>query len=434
MEATFHARRAGLGGAYAPPADKSITHRSLLFASVADGVSVVRRPLSTGDCRSTRGCLERLGVPMTEAADGTLTIRGVGLRGFAEPAAALDAGNSGTTTRLLSGMMAGLPLFATLVGDASLSARPMARVVTPLCAMGARIEARAGGNLLPLCFLPGSGTLHPLAWDLPVASAQVKGALALAALRAEGPSRIGGRIDSRDHTERMLGTGLGLGVHIHDGALLVEPAARIPSFEIDVPGDVSSAAFFIAAALVSGRELIVRGCGLNPTRLGFLDVVRRMGAWVETQEDGTTLGEPWGTIRVTPGRLRGTTVAPEEVPDLIDEVPLIAVLGLFAEGVTEVRGAEELRHKESDRLAAVVVLASALGGRVEPLDGGFRVEGPQPLRGGVVDPGGDHRIAMAAAAAAAGTTAPVRVTDVDCARVSYPDFLSDYRALGGSVV
>ncbi len=433
MEATFHARGAGLGGAYAPPADKSITHRSLLFASVADGTSVVRRPLSTGDCRSTRGCLERLGVPVAEAADGTLTIRGVGLRGYAEPASVLDAGNSGTTTRLLSGMMAGLPLFATLCGDASLSARPMARVVTPLRSMGARIEARAGGTLLPLCFLPGSGTLRPLSWDLPVASAQVKGAVALAALRAEGPSRIGGRIDSRDHTERMLGTGLGLGVRVRDGALLVEPADRIPSFEIDVPGDVSSAAFFVAAALVGGRELVVRECGLNPTRLGFLDVVRRMGARVETREEGTTLGEPWGTIRVTPGLLRGATVAPEEVPGLIDEVPLIAVLGLFAAGVTEVRGADELRHKESDRLAAIVALAAALGGRIEPLDGGFRVEGPQRLRGGVVDPAGDHRIAMAAAVAAAGTEEPVRVTDIDCAQVSYPDFVRDYLALGGTV-
>ena len=251
MEATFHARGAGLGGAYAPPPDKSITHRSLLFASVADGACVVRRPLATGDCLSTRGCLERLGIAIEESPHGSLTIRGAGLRGFSEPCGVLDAGNSGTTTRLLCGMLAGLPLFATLSGDASLSARPMARVVAPLRSMGARIEARAAGTLLPLCFLPGTGTLRPLAWDLPVASAQVKGAVALAALRAEGPSRIGGRIDSRDHTERMLGTGLGLGVRVRDGALLVEPAARIPSFDVTVPGDVSSAAFFIAAALVS---------------------------------------------------------------------------------------------------------------------------------------------------------------------------------------
>jgi len=433
MEATFHARRPGLGGAYAPPADKSITHRSLLFAAVAEGTSVVRRPLATGDCRSTRACLERLGIAIAETADGTLIIRGAGLRGFREPAGVLDAVNSGTTLRLLAGMLAGLPLFATITGDASLLARPMARVLEPLRAMGALIEARAGGTLAPLCFLPGTGTLRPLSWDLPVASAQVKGALVLAALRAEGPSRIGGRIGSRDHTERMLGAGLGLGVRVEAGRLSVEPARNVPGFEIGVPGDVSSAAFFIAGSLVSGRQLLVCGCGLNATRLGFLEVARRMGATVQTSEEGSSLGEPWGSVQVTPGRLRAATVGPEEVPGLIDEVPLIAVLGLFADGVTEVRGADELRYKESDRLAAILRLAGALGGRIEPLADGFRVEGPQRLAGGTVDPAGDHRIAMAAAIAGAGTEAEVRVTDIDCARVSYPDFVSDYRSLGGTV-
>jgi 3-phosphoshikimate 1-carboxyvinyltransferase len=433
MEATFHARRLGLGGAYAPPADKSITHRSLLFAAVAEGTSVVRRPLATGDCRSTRACLERLGVRIDEADDGTLTIHGAGLRGLAEPPCALDAGNSGTTLRLLSGLLAGLPLFAVMTGDASLVGRPMARVVEPLRAMGARIEARARGTLAPLAFLPGSGHLQPLSWDLPVASAQVKGALILAALRGEGPSLIGGRIGSRDHTERMLGAGLGLGVRVEDGRVRVEPARAVPGFETSVPGDVSSAAFFIAGALVSGRELLVRDCGLNPTRLGFLEVARRMGARVDAVEEGSSLGEPWGTIRVSPGPLRAASVGPDEIPGLIDEVPLIAVLGLFAEGVTEVRGADELRHKESDRLAAVIGLAAALGGRVEPLSDGFRVQGPQRLAGGTVDPSDDHRIAMAAAIAGAGTGTGVRVKDIECAGISYPDFVRDYRSLGGTV-
>jgi 3-phosphoshikimate 1-carboxyvinyltransferase len=299
--------------------------------------------------------------------------------------------------------------------------------------MGARIEARANGTLAPLVFLPGSGHLHPLSCDLLVASAQVKGALLLAALRAEGPSLLGGRIGSRDHTERMLGAGLGLGVRREGGRLRVEPVRAVPGFEITVPGDISSAAFFIAGALVSHRELAVRGCGLNPTRLAFLDVIRRMGARVELSEEGSSLGEPWGALRVSPGRLRAASVGPEEVPGLIDEVPLIAILGLFADGVTEVRGAGELRHKESDRLAAVVRLAAALGGRIEQLDDGVRVEGPQRLAGGTVDPAGDHRIAMAAAIAGAGTDAGVRVKDIDCARVSYPDFVRDYQSLGGSV-
>jgi 3-phosphoshikimate 1-carboxyvinyltransferase len=433
MEATFHARQPGLGGAYAPPADKSITHRALLFAAMAETPCVVRRPLATGDCLSTRACLDRLGVAVDAAPDGTLTIRGVGLRGFREPAGVLDAGNSGTTMRLLSGMLAGQRLFAALTGDGSLVGRPMARVVEPLRAMGARIEARAEGTLAPVCFLPGTGSLRPLSWDLVVASAQVKGALIIAALRAEGPSLIGGRVDSRDHTERMLGRGLGLGVRVDGGRLRVQPPPAVPGFEIAVPGDVSSAAFFVAGSLVSGRELVVRDCGLNPTRLGFLEVARRMGARVRTTEEGVSLGEPWGTVRVEPGRLRAVSVGPAEVPELIDEVPLIAVLGLFAEGVTEVRGADELRHKESDRLAAVVRLAAALGGAIEPLGDGFRVEGPQRLAGGTVDPAGDHRIAMAAAIAAAGIDAGVRVTDVECAKVSYPDFVSDFRRLGGTV-
>jgi 3-phosphoshikimate 1-carboxyvinyltransferase len=433
MDATFHARHPGLGGAYAPPADKSLTHRSLLLAAVADGTSVVRRPLATGDCLSTRTCLERLGIGIAAASDGSLTIHGAGLRGFAEPSRVLDAENSGTTMRLLSGLLAGLPLFAVMTGDSSLARRPMARVVEPLRAMGARIEARARGALAPLAFLPGSGHLRPLSWDLPVASAQVKGALILAALRAEGPSLIGGRIGSRDHTERMLGAGLGLGVRVEGGRLRVEPAQAVPGFETSVPGDVSSAAFFIAGSLVSGRELLVSDCGLNPTRLGFLEVARRMGARIETSEEGTSLGEPWGTVRVWPGPLRAASVGPDEVPGLVDEVPLIAVLGLFADGATEVRGADELRHKESDRLAAVIRLAAALGGAIEPLEDGFRVEGPQRLAGGTVDPAGDHRIAMAAAIAAAGIDAGVRVTDIGCAKVSYPDFVHDYQSLGGTV-
>lgn len=433
MQATFRARAKGLGGALAPPPDKSITHRALIFAAIAEGTSAVHRPLATGDCLSTLACLRRLGAAVAAERDGSLAVRGTGLRGFIEPDGVLDAGNSGTTLRLLAGALAGLPLFAVISGDASLVARPMARVVEPLRAMGARIEARSRGGLAPLAFLPGTGALRPLAWDLEVASAQVKGALLIAALRAEGPSQVGGRIDSRDHTERMLGAGLGLAVRASAGRLLVEPARAVPGFEIAVPGDISSAAFFIAGSLVSGRALEVRECGLNPTRLAFLEVIRRMGARVEFAEEGRSLGEPWGTVRVEPAELRGTSVGPEEVPGLIDEVPLLAILGFFAEGATEVRGAGELRHKESDRLAAVARLAAAIGGRLEPLEDGFRVEGPQRLAGGTVDPAGDHRIAMAAAIAGAGTRDGVRVTDIDCAKISYPEFVRDYRSLGGGV-
>lgn len=430
MDAAFRAPR-GVGGEFAPPPDKSITHRALMLAAVGAGASRIRGALETGDCLSTRRCLAALGCSFERVDDG-LVARGVGIRGFREPRELLDAENSGTTTRLLAGLIAGLPLFAVLTGDASLRQRPMARVIEPLKRMGARIEGREGGRFAPVCFLPGSGSLRPIETDLAVASAQVKSAIIFAGFRAEGRTIIGGKIGSRDHTERMLAA-LGAPVSFEAGRISIEPVSAIPPFDMRIPGDVSSAAFLITAAAISGRELVVRGCGLNPTRLGLLEVMRRMRASIEVSEDGWQLGEPTGRIRVSPAGLVGTTVRAEEVPDLIDEIPLLAVLGLFSSGVTEVRGAEELRHKESDRLAGIAAMAASLGGRIALFDDGFSIEGPQALRAGVVDPGGDHRIAMAAAAASAGIRDGVTVRGFECARVSYPDFAEDFRRLGGEV-
>jgi 3-phosphoshikimate 1-carboxyvinyltransferase len=430
MNPTFRAPR-GTGGEYTPPPDKSITHRALMLAAVGSGTSTVRNPLSTGDCISTRRCLEALGCSL-EASDNTVLVGGVGLRGFSEPKRLLDAENSGTTTRLLSGLLAGLPLFAVLTGDQSLLGRPMARVVQPLRQMGARIEGREGGKYAPLCFLPGTGELAPLDYCLPVPSAQVKSCLLLAGLRAGGESRLAGKTYSRDHTERMLSS-LGVLLRTDSEGIHLRPPREIPSFEIDVPGDVSSAAFFIAASLISGKRLNVRGCGLNPSRNGLLNVLRRMGAQVEIRAESTSLGEPAGSIEVTGGALRGADISPEEVPELIDEIPLLAVLGLFCRGVTTVRGAQELRFKESDRLAMIARLVESLGGSVEIFDDGFAVQGPQKLRGGAVDPRADHRIAMAAAVAAAGIPEGVRVQGFECAAVSYPDFTRDFAALGGEV-
>jgi 3-phosphoshikimate 1-carboxyvinyltransferase len=429
MDPTFRAPR-GVGGDYIPPPDKSITHRALMLAAISSAPSRISNPLATGDCISTRRCLESLGA-VFQAADGVWEVTGVGLRGFREPRRPLDAENSGTTTRLLSGLLAGQPFLSVLTGDDSLLGRPMERVIAPLRSMGARVEGREGGRYAPLCFLPGEKDLAPLSWRLPVPSAQVKSCLLLAGLRASGPSRIGGMIGSRDHTERMLRS---LGVVLEeDTELRIEPIAQLPGFDADVPGDISSAAFFIAAALVSGRALTVRGCGINPTRCGFLDVVRRMGASAEITEDSTSLGEPAGSIVVSPGPLEGARIGRAEIPELIDEVPLLAVLGLFARGVTEVRGAEELRFKESDRLDMIATMARSLGGRIEIFDDGFAVEGPQVLRQGEVDPRGDHRIAMAAAVAAAGIPAGVKVRGFECAQVSYPDFMRDFQALGGEI-
>ncbi len=430
MDALFRAPR-GLEGGMEAPADKSITHRALMLAAVSSGRCRIRNPLATGDCVSTRRCLEALGASIGQA-DGGLVVQGVGLRGLREPNGPLDAENSGTTTRLLSGLLAGQRLFAVLTGDESLRRRPMARIVEPLRAMGARVEGREGGRFAPLCYLPGSGDLLPVSHQLAVASAQVKTCVLFAGLRASAPSRLTGEVASRDHSERML-RALGVRIEEKKGEMLVYPPASLPGFDTQVPGDVSSAAFFVAASVLSGKRVTVRHCGLNPTRLGFLSVVRRMGARVVQEEEEAALGEPVGTLQVDAAELGGTNVPSSEIPELIDEVPLIAVLGLFARGRTEVRGAEELRYKESDRLRAVAEMTAALGGRIEIQDDGFVVDGPQDLRGGVVDPRGDHRIAMAAAVAAVRTREGVRVRGFECAEVSYPDFVRDYRGLGGIV-
>ncbi|HUI70378.1 MAG TPA: 3-phosphoshikimate 1-carboxyvinyltransferase [Spirochaetia bacterium] len=430
MDATFRAP-SGIGGEYTPPPDKSITHRSLMLAAIGQGKSTIRNSLATGDCISTRRCLEALGCSFEES-DRRIVISGNGLRGFREPKGLLDAENSGTTTRLLSGLLAGLPIFAVLTGDQSLLGRPMARVVEPLRHMGARIEGREAGRFAPLCFLPGSGDLAPLTYCIPVPSAQVKSCLLFAALRAAGISRLSGKTHSRDHTERMLGA---LDVRLdsdREGIALYPPRA-LPPFQIDVPGDLSSASFFIAAALISGRRLRVQGCGVNPTRGGFLNVVRRMGALVKTGQEGVSLGEPFGSVEVEGGSLAGARIDPEEIPELIDEIPLLAVLGLFCRGVTEVRGAEELRFKESDRLAMISRLVEGLGGEISVFDDGFAIEGPQELRAGTIDPRGDHRIAMSAAIAAAGVPGGVLVQGFECAAVSYPDFARDFSGLGGEV-
>lgn len=435
MTLVFQAPR-GLTGRVVPPADKSITHRALIFSGLAEGSSRVHNPLDTGDCISTRRCLEALGVAITETrgsgGETILEIEGRGLRGFQEPENVLEAGNSGTTARLLAGLLAGQKVLTVLNGDSSLRSRPMLRVVGPLRRMGAEIQGRNQGRNLPLVFAPAPGELLPIDHQLEVSSAQVKSALMIAALRARGKVRLGGAIDSRDHTERLFDY-LGLPLHREGSWLTVEPVEAVPAFELTVPGDISSAAFFITGALVCGKELLVENCGLNPSRLGFLEALKRMGARIEVDEQNLSGGEPLGSIRVLPGPLHGAEVGPESIPSCIDEVPLLAVLGAFARGITRIRGAGELRHKESDRLAAVARLFSSLGGRIELSEDGFAVEGPQSLKSAEIDPKGDHRIAMAAACLSPGIRDGVTVHGFEAAEVSYPDFVGMFRALGGVV-
>jgi len=435
MNICFHSPR-GLGGRMVAPPDKSITHRALMLAGLASGTSRIGNPLNTGDCISTRRCLERLGVGIREieTCEGSfgLQIEGCGLRGLREPQDLLDAGNSGTTARLLSGILAGRRMFTVLSGDDSLRARPMLRVVQPLRAMGAAIDGREHGRYLPLVFASDSGPLLSADIELEVASAQVKSALMFAALRAESTVRLGGALASRDHTERIFDH-LGLPMWWRHGRLNVDPVEEVPAFQIDVPGDLSSAAFFLTAALISGGQLTVEQCGLNPTRLGFVHVLQRMGAEIRLEQCGSSGGEPSGRLHVSPATLRGVEIGGDMIPSCIDEIPLLAVVGCFANGATIVRGAGELRLKESDRLAAVARLLKSVGGAIELSEDGFTVEGPQSLYAGRVDPGGDHRIAMAAAVLGAAIPEGVAVSGFECAEVSFPDFLATFRALGGEV-
>lgn len=428
------------------PGDKSLTQRALILAGLASGESRLRGLLYGGDAASTRSALVALGVDVPEipADGGEIVVRGVGLDGLKEPAGALDLGNSGTGTRLLMGVLAGSGRSATLTGDESLRSRPMRRVTEPLTAMGAGFDFLEHDGRLPVT-VRGRRPLSPIDWESPVASAQVKSAILLAGLVGGAYALVTEPRMSRDHTERML-TALGARVisHAVAGGWRVElrdPPARIHALDFDVPGDFSSAAFPIALAALGGvvgrGSLTVERVGLNPTRTAFLGVLERMGASVTVEHDGPAgsdgagggardeadgAGEPVGSVTVRASELQGTDVLPEEVPRLIDELPLVAVLGASAQGVTRIRAAEELRTKESDRIAAMVGNLRALGVRVEEYEDGLEVEGTdRPLLGTVLTRA-DHRIAMAFGVLAALPGNRVEIDDPGAADVSFPGF------------
>lgn len=417
------------------PGDKSLTQRALILAALADGESTLSGLLSGGDASSTAGALRSLGVDMGRLPpDGsTLRVRGVGLEGLRSPGVPLDLGNSGTGTRLLMGVLAGSRVRAVLTGDASLSARPMARVTEPLSAMGASVRHLGHTGRLPL-EIRGTRPLSPLEWSSPVASAQVKSAILLAAITGSAPVRLSEPRRSRDHTERLLAQmGVDLSEESADGGWRVElsaPPERMEPLDFRVPGDPSSAAFFVALAALggAGEVLDVEGVGLNPTRTAFFEVVRRMGASVACRaEVPPGPGEPVGAVVVSPGELHGVTVRSEEVPGLIDELPLVAVLGCRARGETRVEGAGELRHKESDRIRAVVENLRALGARAEELPDGFVVEGTTGALAGPVRTQGDHRIAMAFGVLGALPGNHITIDEPEAADVSFPGF---WRLLG----
>jgi 3-phosphoshikimate 1-carboxyvinyltransferase len=407
------------------PGDKGISHRALLAAAMADGVSRLTHLAPGEDVESTRGALEALGVRIDADSDG-LTVRGHGVGSLHEPAAVVDCGNSGTTMRMLAGLVAGVDFLTVLTGDASLSSRPMARVAEPLRALGAHVDARDGGRLAPL--VVRGGALRGTRVELAVASGQVKTAIVLAGLQADGATEVVEPAPSRDHTERLF-RALGAPVETVDDRTVRVTRGGPRAFDLDVPGDPSSAAFLVVAALVApDSEIVLEDVLLNPGRIAFVDVLLRMGADITVTERGERLGEPVGDVRVASSALRGTSIVCAE--PIIDEIPALAVAAAFAEGVTEVTNGAELRVKESDRIATLEQELTTLGVAVEAHADGLRVTGGR-TRPGTFKSHGDHRVAMAAAVAANATAGASSVRGWQAVPVSYPGFADDLDTLAG---
>ncbi|BDG60629.1 3-phosphoshikimate 1-carboxyvinyltransferase [Caldinitratiruptor microaerophilus] len=409
-----------LRGRLTVPGDKSISHRAVILGAIARGTTEITNFLPGGDCLRTVACMEALGAEVERRSPTHLRVRGRGLDGLREPEDVLDVGNSGTTIRLLTGLLAGQRFFSVLTGDASIRRRPMGRVVRPLTEMGAEIRGRQGGERAPLAVQ--GRALRPVHYRSPVASAQVKSAVLLAGLTCEGETAVTEPAPSRDHTERML-AGFGARVRRQGLTAAVEGRPDLEGQRVDVPGDISSAAFLlVAAALVPGSEVVIEGVGVNPTRTGILDVLAAMGAAVELQNPREAAGEPVADlyVRSAPG-LRGAEIGGELIPRLIDEIPVLAVAACAAEGTTVIRDAAELRVKESDRLAALATELGRLGARVEERPDGLVIHGGG-LRGGRAQAHGDHRLAMALGVA--GLVAPegVEVEGAESVDVSFPGF------------
>jgi len=423
-----------IAGTASVPGDKSVSHRVALLGALADGLTEVQGFLEGEDCLGTLKAVQALGAEVARKGPGHYVIQGAGLEGLSEPGDVVDCGNSGTTVRLLVGVLAGQPFATVLTGDESLRRRPMDRVVEPLGRMGARFVGRRGGARLPLA-IAGARPLHPIRHVSPVASAQVKSAVLLAGLFASGPTSVVEPARSRDHTERML-TAFGGDLQVDGQTVTIVPGRRLTGRLCRVPGDISSAAFFlVAGAAAPDGDVTIRGVGVNPTRTGALDILESMGArvGVSTREGD---GEPMADLRVGPSRLHGTEVGGPVVPRAIDEIPILAVAAACAEGPTVVRDASELRVKESDRIRALASELGKMGVAVEERPDGFRIpgrpsSGAAPFRGACVSSWGDHRLAMALVVAGLLADGPTMVEGIDCIATSYPDFVPTCRALCG---
>ena len=430
------ARPRSLRGEITAPGDKSVSHRAVIFNALSNTNTAKITNFSPGaDCSSTEQIMKSLGVEITRKlgdkdAGDTLTVKGVGLEGLLEPDDILDAGNSGTTTRLMSGILAGQDFLSVLTGDQSLKTRPMGRVVNPLTTMGAKISGRANNTLAPLVFHGGS--LRGINYDMPVASAQLKSCLLLAGLRANGITNLSQPAESRDHTERMLSA---MGAELKkEGLNLILQPSELETIDVEVPGDISSAAFWMIAAVCHpDAELLIRNVGVNPTRSGIITALKSMNARLKLMDERQVAGEPVADVLVQTSDLKGIELSGEIVPLLIDEIPVIAVAAALAEGETVIKDAQELRVKESDRIESSISWLRASGIDAEGTADGMIIAGSEKINGGDFQSYDDHRLAMSLGIAGLISEQPITISDPDVAAISYPGFWGAVKELGGLV-
>lgn len=422
----FFSKVPRLSGEVTVPGDKSISHRSVMFGSIAKGTTEIHGFLQGADCLSTISCFQKMGIEI-ENKGGTVLVHGKGLRGLTAPETLLDCGNSGTTTRLISGLLSAQDFSVTLTGDESIQARPMKRIMEPLSMMGARIQSVRENGCAPLRIT--GAPLHGIRYLSPVASAQVKSAILLAGLYAEGETSVTEPYISRDHSERMLSL-FGADIHTEGTTALLLPPRELFAKKLTIPGDISSAAYFLAAGLmIPGSEILIKNVGINPTRAGILNVCRQMGGSITlvNQKDGP--GELTADLLVSYSQLKGTVIEGEIIPTLIDELPIIAAMACFAEGTTTIRNAAELKVKESNRIAIMVENLNAMGADVTETEDGMIIHGKTPLHGAVIDSKKDHRIAMTFAVTALASEGETEILSAECVDISYPDFYSDLNKL-----
>ncbi|RWS43120.1 3-phosphoshikimate 1-carboxyvinyltransferase [Bacillus mycoides] len=419
-------RKNSLNGKIVVPGDKSISHRSVMFGAIAEGTTKVSNFLLGEDCLSTIACFQKLGVQI-EQSGNDVTIYGKGLHNLQEPKEVLDVGNSGTTIRLMLGILANTPFHSTIIGDASIGKRPMKRVTDPISKMNAQIDGRENGQYTPLSIR--GGKVKGIHYHSPVASAQVKSAVLLAGLQGEGVTTVTEPMQSRDHTERML-RAFGCTVDVNGRTISLQGGQQLKGADIEVPGDISSAAFFlVAGAIVQNSKLVLENVGLNPTRTGILDVLTKMGALISIDHIRNEEFEPCGDITIETSKLKGIEIGGTLIPRLIDEIPVIALLATQAEGITVIKDAEELKVKETNRIDTVVDELGKLGAKIEATPDGMIIYGKQNLKGNTVNSHGDHRIGMMLAIASCIIDGEVKIENSDSVAVSYPEFFEQLAVL-----